>query len=364
MTTPGTGQTRDPTLRAALREDLRQGGFWQNLRKEWVELREFSIDEGKRTTLAAMGPVKRGFYVSWWILKQMILRLTPVRRLLLVAGLVLLLISDSVRTDSAHAQPYIGAALLLFVLLLELKDRLLATDELESGRTVQRALMPDQNPQVPGWSLWLYSRSANEVGGDLVDYLTLGPSRLAVVLADVSGKGLKAALLMAKLQTIIRTLAPDFPSIARLGAKINEVFRRDGLPNVFASMIYVELSPDSQDLRFINAGHLPPLILRGDGIHETPKGDPALGLMNITTYTEQTVACDHGDVLLGYSDGLTEARNIQGEFFGNERLLALLPSLRALSAPGIGTRLTEELDRFVGEAHRHDDLTLIVLKRL
>ena len=355
---------RARTLRSALSEDLKEHGFWQKLRREFLERKEFCIEEAERTTLAGMSPIKRWFYVGWWILKQMILKLTPVRRILVVAGIVFLLISDSIKSDRVTVQPFLGAALLLFVLLLELKDRLLATDELEAGRSVQRSLMPDQNPQVPGWSVWLFSRSANEVGGDLVDFLQLSPSRCAVILADVSGKGLKAALLTAKLQTIVRTLAPDFDSMSRLGEKVNKVFHRDGLPTVFASMVYLELTPNSPQFRFINAGHLPPLLLRGGGIHETPKGDPALGLMPATTYAEQTAEFDHGDVLLGYTDGLTDARNENGQFFGFERLLALLPSLQSLSAPGIGARLTDEVDRFVGDAHRHDDLSLIVVKRL
>jgi hypothetical protein len=364
MATPDPEKTRGATLRAALKEDLKQQGFWQNLRREFLELKEFSIDEGRKSSLSAMGPLKRGFSIGWWILKQMILKLTPVRRILVVAGVVFLLISQSVRGDRVTIDPYPGAALLLFVLLLELKDKLLATNELEGGRTVQRALMPDPNPKVPGWSLWLFTNPANEVGGDLVDFLTISPSRSAVILADVSGKGLKAALLMAKLQTIIRTLAPEYDSPARLSGKVNEVFRRDGLPNVFASMLYVELTPDSNHLRLINAGHLPPLLLRADGLQETPKGDPALGLMSTATYSEQILQFDIGDVLLVYSDGLTEARNRAGEFFGLERLLALLPSLRSLPASEIGTRLTNAVDRFVGDARRHDDLTLIVLKRL
>src|SRR5512138_3275825 len=92
------------------------------------------------------------------------------------------------------------------VLMLELKDKLLARSELEAGRTVQLALMPDRPPVVPGWDIWLYSRSANDVGGDLVDYLQIDPQRLGVMLGDVAGKGLPAALLMAKLQATLRAL--------------------------------------------------------------------------------------------------------------------------------------------------------------
>ena len=103
--------------------------------------------------------------------------------------------------------PTLGIAILLFILMLELKDKLLAREELEAGRAVQRALMPDSGPTIPGWDVSLFTRSANDVGGDLVDYVPLDDQRNGLVLGDVAGKGLPAALLMAKLQSTLRALA-------------------------------------------------------------------------------------------------------------------------------------------------------------
>ncbi len=240
----------------------------------------------------------------------------------------------------------------------------MAQSELEAGRSVQRALMPKPSPSVPGWELWLMTRPANEVGGDLVDYLEIGKDRHGIALGDVAGKGLKAALLMVKLQATLRALAADFTSLAGLGAKLNMILRRDGLPNSFASLVYLELQSGSGTVRLLNAGHMPPLILKDGAVQETAHGGVAIGMMPDATFSEQQIEFRRGDTLLVYSDGLTEAANEAGEFFGEQRLLALLRSSTGLSAQQIGERLVAAADQFAGEARAHDDLSLIVLKRV
>ena len=117
-------------------------------------------------------------------------------------------------------------------------------------------------------------------------------------------------------------------------------------------------------MRLLNAGHLPPWVVHADSIEETPKGAPALGLMSQAVYTEQCVELAPGDLMVVFSDGLTEARDEQKEFFGDERLQALLPSLRGLSAEAAGLRLLEAVEQFAGEARPYDDLSMVVLKRL
>jgi sigma-B regulation protein RsbU (phosphoserine phosphatase) len=208
------------------------------------------------------------------------------------------------------------------------------------------------------------TRPANEVGGDLVDFLEIEKNRFGVALGDVAGKGLKAALLMAKLQATLRAVAADFHSLAELGAKLNAILRRDGLPDSFASLVYLELQPDAGIVRLLNAGHMPPIILKGAAIAETPHGAVAIGVLPEAVFTEQRIELHRGEVLLVYSDGVTEAVNETGDFFGDQRLLAFLPALAGFSAPQIGEQILAEVDRFVGEARAHDDLSLIVLKRV
>jgi sigma-B regulation protein RsbU (phosphoserine phosphatase) len=129
-------------------------------------------------------------------------------------------------------------------------------------------------------------------------------------------------------------------------------------------MVYVELVPNSGQLRFINAGHLPPILINSDGISELMKGEPALGLMESFKYTERSLNLNSGDIFIAYSDGVTEAQNEREEFFGTERILKFLPKIQNLNAEKIGQEIVEEVDYFIGNAPSSDDLSLIILKRL
>ncbi|HTR80302.1 MAG TPA: PP2C family protein-serine/threonine phosphatase [Bacteroidota bacterium] len=368
MSPESNKHTNEPRLRDTLRDDLRQFNHWNTFRKEYRGLKEFYIDEEKKKSLEAMSPIQRWLHLYGWLLKSMLMRLTPMRRLLLVFGILLILLgSPSISYDHHRIEfsnfGLVGEVAILLVLMLELKDKLLAKDELVAGQKVQRSLMPQQSPSVPGWSLWIYSRPANEVGGDLIDFLPLAENRFGLALADVSGKGLQAALIMAKLQATLKALAPDYDAIERLVTKLNVIFHRDGLPNTFASLVYAEIAPMNGVLQFVNAGHLPPVLLTAEGLQEMGKGEAALGLMGSTTYGQHRLELQSGDVFLVYSDGLTEARNEWGEFFGTERMMRRLPSLRERSAEEIGKALLGEIDFFVKDAPPNDDLSLVILKK-
>lgn len=312
-----------------------------------------------------MNIFKSAFFFAWWILKSMLLKVSPGRRILLVLGIVLVFFNPEMNAEGVQVDnlDFFGSMLILLVLMLELKDKLLARDELEAGRKIQQALMPERSQSLPGWSLWVFTRPANEVGGDLVDYLELEKNIAAVTLADVSGKGLKAALLTAKIQATVRALAPDMRSLAKLVAKMNEIFHRDSLPNIFASLLYVELKPNTGALRYVNAGHYPPLVIRKGKIDQLPKGEAALGLVGTTSYTERSAELKQGDVFVAYSDGVTEASNMQGVFFGIDRLMNLLSTSQKRTAQSLGEEIVHEVDRFIGDAYRNDDLSLVIIRR-
>lgn len=360
---------QDPKFFKTVREDLRRGDFKRTLRQDFEDLKEFYLSKEQKARLAEMGWVKRAFYMTWWLLKILFFRLTPTRRILFLISVALILFSDSCQWQGEDISfqsdtNLLGYLIFCFVLMLELKDKLLARDELEAGRAVQHALMPGPTPAIPGWSLWLFTQPANEIGGDLVDFLQLDENRFGVALADVAGKGLGAALFMAKLQATLRAIAPDYDSLSALGQKINAIFYRDTVANSFASLVYLEIASDSSQVRFINAGHMPPVLLHQGRVKETPKGEQALGLAAEAIYKEHTLELSKADVLLVYSDGLTEAQNPRGEFFGEERLLTLLPNLTDLSVENIGKRVLSEVKRFIGDARTTDDLSLCILKRL
>lgn len=348
-----------PKLGKTVLDDFSRGDFGLSMRRDWADVVEFYLDPESLQELQEMGRIKRWWFSTWWMLKSMLLKLTPTRRILLLTSLVVFLYG----LDNEQFWVIVGFLGVLGVLMIELKDKLLAQDELASGRAVQFALMPDREPEFPGWDIWLFTRPANDVGGDLVDYLHLGTDRLALALGDVSGKGLPAALFMAKLQATIRALAPAHESLAALGGEINQIFWRDKLPNRFASLIYLELTANSGTIRVLNAGHLPPLHVDREGVRTMRQGDVALGLSRDHQFSERTVEVAPGEVIVAYSDGITEARTEEGSFFGDERLRKLVGRLQNLRAADLGGTILDTVDDFIGDARPSDDLSLIVLRR-
>jgi sigma-B regulation protein RsbU (phosphoserine phosphatase) len=215
---------------------------------------------------------------------------------------------------------------------------------------------------MDGWSAWLYTRSANEVCGDLIDFLRMENGRIGLAVADVAGKGLHAALLTAKLQATIRALAFDEVSVSSLVNKINTIFHRDSPSHLFASLFYLEITEQAPLLRYVNAGHLPAIIVRTNGIQETGKGDAALGLIPSMDFTEQTITLAAGECFVVYSDGLTEAKNERGEFFGKERLMRILHTASG-TPEQIGHSLLREIDKFTVTTTPSDDLSLVILQK-
>ena len=342
--------------------------FKRTVRRDLDEIYGFYVDEDRRARLAKMRRIRRFFVLFWWLFKSLLLKLSPIRRTLLLISLVCFYLgqfsftSERIRVGFNFYVPSI--LILLWIVLLELKDKLLVREEIEVGRVVQLSLLPQSNPKVAGWDIWLMSRPANDVGGDLADYLEMDGSRVGLSLGDVAGKGLGAAMLMAKLQATLRAMAPDFLSFAELGARINRIFYRDCGPTRFATLIYAELAANSHRLRILNAGHPPPIVVGVSGVHVLPSVAHPIGMMSDAVYVEQQIELEPGGLVLFHSDGLTEARNVDGAFFGDDRLLELLPALRNLPAEAVGTRIIEEVELFIGEARPSDDFSMIILKRL
>jgi len=337
-------------------DDIHQGGIKRTLVQDFKEIYHFYLDRETKERLAAMGRFRRWYHTAYLILKNLLLKMSRVRRILLVVSIILLL-------PLKENAILLSFCVLLIILMLELKDKLLAQDELAIGRAVQSALMPTETPDIPGWDIWLFTRAANEVGGDLVDYLEIEKDRVGIAMGDVAGKGLGAALFMSKLQATIRALAPNFDSLKKLAFKVNEIFCRDSLPNRFATLIYLEIHANSPEIRFVNAGHFPPIHLRKNNIQNLPQGNPALGLTPDTKYDENKIHLQDLDTLIIYSDGITEARNTKGEFFGEQRFQDLLLSCQNNTAESSGKFLLDQVNQFIGDARLHDDMSLILIRK-
>ena len=350
--------------------DIQQRGISRVVGDSFASLESFYLPEEDRKRLAAMRPIRRFLVRTWWLLKSLLLKLTPARRILLALALWILVLGgprirlDSSRFDVNVRFPWFSGALLLTVLMLELKDKLVARDELEAGRRVQLALMPEQSPSIAGWDVWLYTQPANDVGGDLVDHLQLDDRHHVVVLGDVAGKALPAALLSVKLQATLRALAPRFDSLAELGAAVNNILHRDGLPTRYASLVYLVLSPDSGRIRVMNAGHMPPLVVHDGSIVPMDRGSMVLGIVHDAPFSEQAIELTDGDVLVVYSDGVTEAMNAAGDFFGDDRLYGSVRAADGLPPADLGNGVLAAVKGFIGDAVPSDDLSLVVLKRL
>lgn len=340
-----------------IRRDLRDTNLKTSLGKDLRAIYEFYLSPNERAKLAAMGWFRRWLYRVLWFLKNIVTKLSAIRRLLLLLSIVLAF------SYNDPSKMNIGFVILFAVLLLELKDKLLAHDELQAGRAVQAALRPKRCPQLSGWDAWFFTRSANDVGGDLVDCIQLEEDKFGFMIGDVSGKGLGAALLMAQLQASVHALAPSAKSIPKLVSQLNELYCRGGLSNSFISFIYLDVRPDSGKVRFVNAGHLPPVVIRSGELQEFEKGDVALGLEPKARFHEEQIDLNPLDWLIVYTDGVTEARNNKGDFWGEDPFYALLRNLHSHSSHEIGERIIKAVDEFVGDAIRNDDLTFFILKR-
>jgi sigma-B regulation protein RsbU (phosphoserine phosphatase) len=351
-----------------IRDDLKKGGFKNTIRRDFDELKEFFLDDEKKNRLKDMGWFRRWMYTIGWLFKALFLKLTPVRRILLVVAILFMLMSRDVMDVGNDVTirvnfGIISCIIMLFILMLELKDKLLAREELEAGRAIQLELMPEKSPIVPGWSLWLYERTANDVCGDLVDFQALDKPRYRIALADVAGKGLKAALLSVKLQSTLRALSPENLSLGVLASKVNKIFHRDSIRSMFASLVYVELRSDSNSITLLNAGHFPPLIRRGTNVEELGKGDPGIGIFPELSYTEKSIVLNHGDMMVIYSDGLIDAKNPAGEFYGSQRFIQSLSTSSQKDAITVGEMIIRELENYVRDARVYDDISLAVIMR-
>jgi serine phosphatase RsbU (regulator of sigma subunit) len=246
----------------------------------------------------------------------------------------------------------------------EMRERERIEQELQVARRIQQALLPKGAPELVGWEIAQYYQPAREVGGDFYDFFELDDGRLGLVIGDVSGKGIPAALVMAGTRSVLRAVAQRRASApGRVLAEANEVLCPDVPPNTFITCFYGVLDPQRGRFHYANAGHNLP-YRRHEGIADElqARGMP-LGLMPGMPYEEKEVLLGPGECVLFYSDGLVEAHDPKGEMFGSLRLRDLVAK-HPTGGKGLTAFLLEELERFVGRgAEQEDDITLVTLVR-
>ena len=238
--------------------------------------------------------------------------------------------------------------------------------ELARAAEIQRRLLPAKAPDIEGFDLAGYNAPCRTVGGDYYDFLRYADGRIGLFIADVSGKGMPAALLMSSLQARIQVLFQEPGRLAEQVARLNRITTANCPGNCFITLFAAILNPATGRMEYCNAGHNPPLLIhKNDEVERLGANGLVVGIMRDATYEEGTCALERGDVLLLFSDGLTEASNPDsGQEFGEERLIALLKKERDQPSPKLIDSIKADVVSFTGAAPAADDITIVLVRRL
>ena len=243
-----------------------------------------------------------------------------------------------------------------------LRERDALERELTVAREVQRELLPREVPRVAGLELAGVCQPAIAVGGDYYDYLQPGDGRLGLVIADVSGKGVPAALLMASLQASMRSRFPTAANPGQLNAGLNEALVRASSTARYATAFVATFDPETRELSYSNAGHLPALVVRQNETFSCEEGGVPIGLFDGAVYETGTRTLAPGDLLALFTDGVSEAPAPDGEEFGAARLAELLHAHRARPLDQVIQTVLDALLAWTGPAEAHDDVTLVLAR--
>jgi serine phosphatase RsbU (regulator of sigma subunit) len=258
-----------------------------------------------------------------------------------------------------------------FALMLEnarLTERVVEQEKLRRdvalAAEVQRRLLPEKPPETSVGGLAAVSLPARTVGGDYYDFFDAGDRRIGIALADIAGKGVAAALVMSVVQASLRIIAAEGNiSLPELAARMNRFLYRSTGSNSYATFFYAQIDEQTRELRYVNAGHNPPYLLRlAAGIEELATGGTVIGMFPQAVYEEAKVDLQPGDVLVAFTDGVTEALSPGEEEFGEERLKELLRRVAHLPVEEMSAKISRELREWISNAAQYDDLTFIVMK--
>src|SRR5271157_1591239 len=303
----------------------------------------------------------------WPVISQffwaLVNKLSPARRVLLLVAFVLLLLPS----QNSHYE-FFGALLFLFLLALELADKVIMKRDLEIAREIQSWLVPSEPPAIPGAEVAFWTRPQNSVAGDYYDafYPTADAAsggKLLLVMADVAGKSVPAALLMATLQASLHTLASEGLPLTQLAERLNRYACAHSLEGRrFTTAVIGEYDPSTRRLVYVNAGHNSPVVRRTNGGTERlESGGLPFGILREATFVAASVDLQPGDTLVLFTDGVVEAFNSAGAEFTDQRWLHLIRDLPNLPAQATLQYLMQQVGQFVGATRQSDDITCLVL---
>jgi phosphoserine phosphatase RsbU/P len=324
---------------------------------------------------------KRFVLAAWALFQAMLMKLSPARRVLLLIAIVLLVFQPEWTSNRVAVGTFrlggIGALILFVLLALELADRVTMKRDLEIAREIQQWLVPAYPPIVPGFDIAFATRPQNTVAGDYYDAFQrpTAPADsarppLLVVIADVAGKSVPAALLMATFQSGLRALAATPESLDEIAVGLDRYARAHSLEGRrFTTAFLAEINIDTREMRYINAGHNSPILRRASGeIERLSIGGQPFGVPLLTdeepSHPSAAVQLASGDLLFIFTDGVIEAVDERGQEFGEARLVPILQFAPPESAADTLKRVMNNVNTFVGYANQHDDITCLIVRLL
>jgi len=366
------------SLQQLFTRDVTPEGLRSLLQREAQDTFRFLAREVDLEDLSSLPGYRRHPRALWRLFLAVSYRLSPWRRVLFAASVLLLVggwlgflvemlqrgIFSLGPVFTTHTWLLAAATALFFVLVLELRDKLGLKGDLEVARQIQFGLLPFEPIERDGTAIVSTMRPANTVGGDYFDVIDLGEGRLAVAVGDVAGKAMPAALLMALLQGSLRTLLSAGFRGEELISKLNAHLHANIPSNRLVTFFYGELDTATGTLRYVNAGHNPPVLLAvGQPVARLGPTGIVLGVVADASYQAMDVTLGPGDRLLLYTDGVTEAANPADEEYGDVRLEGYVRDRRGEPGRQLLDGIVADVLRFCDAARPHDDMTLMCLDR-
>jgi sigma-B regulation protein RsbU (phosphoserine phosphatase) len=353
-----------------LSNGLELNELWAQFKNEAQASTRLYRQDADLRSLPAERSWKRPFRVAAALFLAIIAKLSPARRVFLLATCMVAIMAAvgfEFLFITKQVEFVIAFTSLLLLLLLVLGDHVTMKRDIEIAREIQRFLVPRIAPQIPGVDMAFAMRPANMVGGDYYDaFRRMNDGPLLLAVADVAGKSVPAAMMMANFQATLRALAGSSSSLSELVTDLNRLVCANNMSGRrFTTAFLAELDPATGKLSYLCAGHNPPILLRENGeIERLQSESMPLGIELTEKYAAGETILQPYDALVIYTDGITEARSVRGEAFGESRLLAALTS-RLLEDRAAVTlaAILQRLDEFTGRADQHDDITCLVVSR-
>lgn len=353
--------------------------LWKQFHADALSSYRLYSREVDATRTPGMRKGRYALHVANQIFWAFLEKLTPARRVLLLIALVLLLFFNDIEFSSSTGNgrvvvgPFNGALwgglLLLALLVLEIADRVVMKRDLQIAKEIQTWLLPASPTVVAGLEIAFATRPANTVAGDYYDVFSRAAGsgesdRFVLAVADVAGKSVPAAMLMATFQASLKTLAQTPGSLTDLVGRMNSYACSNSQNGRrFTTALIAEYEPATRRLTYVNAGHNPPMLRRGKGaVERLAAGGVPFGIVDGAPYEAGTLTLEPGDWLVIFTDGVTEAENEQKAEYGEVRLAAVVNTNAGLAPQAMLGAIMQDVDHFVGDAPQHDDATLLLVK--